>query len=91
MVGLTISMYFQQFEDSEFLFFRGSMPPALQKTLAVSNRPDFSRDTSIPIFEEQLSQANERRNTFLLNYHKIRHKITKSLNLDIQANAKLQS
>ena len=63
--------------------------------------PDFTRESRIltrllsgneyPNFEEQLSQANEQRNMFLLNYHKICHKINKLLNLDIQANAELQS
>ena len=44
-----------------------------------------------PNFEEQFSQANEQRNIFLLNYRKICRKINKPINLDIQANAKLQS
>ena len=34
MVGLTISMHFQQFEDLKFLFCPGSMPPDTPKTFA---------------------------------------------------------
>ena len=40
-----------------------------------------------PDFEDQLSQANEQRNIFLLNYHNICHKKNKLFNLDIQVNS----
>ena len=109
MVGLAISMHFQQFEYLKFLFFPGEHAPGPPpKSCRVSNRPElsrmipillenpesrlnFSQDTKYPNFEEQLSQANEQRNIFLLIYHKICHKINKPLNLDIQTNAELQS
>ena len=40
---------------------------------AGESRLDFSRDTNAKwrYFEYQLSQANEQRNIFLLNYHNI--------------------
>ena len=42
MVGLAISMHFQQFEELKLLiFFRGIMTPNPLKTLPVSNRPDL--------------------------------------------------
>ena len=80
MVELTISMHFLQFEDLKFLIFLESrIPTGLQS------------EHEYPDFEEQLSQANEQRNIFLFNYHKICHKINKLLNLDIQVNFELQS
>ena len=74
MVGLIITVHFQQFENLKFLIF--SPEGACPRT------PDQ--------FEEQLSQANEQRNIFLLNYHNICHEISKPLNLDIQVNSGLQ-
>ena len=63
--------------------------------------PNFTWESRIPTrlqsgheypnFEERLSQAHEQRIIFLLNYHKICLKINKLLNLDIKANAELQS
>ena len=37
-------------------------------------------------FEDQLSQANEQRNIFLLNYRNICRKMIKPFNLNIQVN-----
>ena len=106
MVGLTISMHFQQFENLKFLFFPGEYVPGPPKNpCSVPNRPELGGIVPIylriptrlqsgheyPNFGEQLSQANEQRNIFLLNYHKICHKINKPLNLDIQTNTELQS
>ena len=105
MVGLTISLHFHQFENFKFLFFPGEHAPGpLKNPCRVSNRPDLGGivpillenpdSTSVgthPNFGEQLSQANEQRNIFLLNYHNICHKINKPPNLDIQANAEFQS
>ena len=97
MVGLTISMHFQQFEELNFIyFFRGSMPLDLLKPLQRvqpsqfgRDCPDFTRESLIPTrlqtvheypdFEDQLSQANQQRNRFLLNYHNICHKMNKPL------------
>ena len=111
MVGLTISMHFQLFEDLKFRFFfpEEHVPPGPPKNpCSVSNRPewggivpillknpksrlDFSRDTSIPILKNSSDKPTSREIDFLLNYHKICDKINKPLNLDIQANAELQS
>ena len=44
-----------------------------------------------PNFEDQLSQANEQRNIFLLNHRNICHKMKKTFNLDIPVNSELQS
>ena len=42
MVGLTISMHFQQFENLKFLFFPGEYVPGPPKIpCSVSNRPEF--------------------------------------------------
>ena len=42
MVGLTISMYFQQFEDLKFLIFPGEHAPGPPKNpCKVSNRPEL--------------------------------------------------
>ena len=86
MVGLTILMHFQQFEDFKFLFFPGEHAPAPPyNPCRVSNCPKLGRIVPIllknpknatrllsghkyPNGEDQLSQANERRNIFLLNY-----------------------
>ena len=84
MIGMTISIHFQQFEDLIFPFYSGGA------CSGVSNRPELGGIVPIlleisqiptrlqsgheyPNFEEQLSQANEQ------NYNKI------------QANAELQS
>ena len=83
VVGLTISMHFQQFEDLKFLIFLGEH--ALKATQSVQlsqirqDCPDSTWESRIltrlqsghreyPDFEDQLSQANEQRNIFLLNY-----------------------
>ena len=106
MVGLIISVHFQQFENLKFLIFsRKEHAPGPPKSPSrVANRPelggllenpesrlDFSRNTSILILKNTSLQANEQRNIFLLNYHNICHEINKPVNLDIQVNSELQS
>ena len=42
LVGLTILMYFQQFEDFKFLFFSGGVCPGPRyNPCRVSNRPEL--------------------------------------------------
>ena len=78
VVGLTIWMHFQQFEDLKFLIF--DLPKTLgsvQLSLITRERPDSSWESRIrldpsrghgecPDFEDQLSQANK---YIFLNYH----------------------
>ena len=81
MVGLTFSVHFQQFEDVKFLFFcEGACPRTPQKLLQCPTVPikaGLSRfylriptllqsRHEYPDFENQLSQANEQRNIFLV-------------------------
>ena len=83
---------------------RTSLKPLKSVQLSQITRdcPDSSWESQIPTrlqsghgeypdFEDQLSQANEQRNIFLLNYHNICHKMNKQFNLDIQVNSELQS
>ena len=105
MVGLTISVHFQQFEDMKFLIFFLGNPLKLLQSVQSSefrrNCPDFTCESRIPTwlqlgheypdFEDQLSQTNEQRIIFLLSYQNICHKMNKPLNLDIQVNSELQS
>ena len=109
MVGLSIAVHFQQFEDLKFKFFSGGPYPRIPLKPLQSVHPfQFRRDCpdfawnsrfstrlqsrhEYPDFEDQLSQTNEQRNTFLLNYHNICYKMKKPLNLDIQVNSELQS
>ena len=85
MLGLTISVLFQQFGRPQvsIFFSRGSTPPYPPNPSRVSNRPEV--DENIPILpenpncdsisvgtQEQLSQANNKqKNMFLKNYHRI--------------------
>ena len=105
MVGLTISMHFQQFEDLKVqLFSRRTMLPDPPKNpcrvvhLFRFRRdcPDFARESRIPIrfqsgHEYPDFEDSEQRNLFLLNYHNSCHKMNKLLNLDIQVNSEFQS
>ena len=58
MVGLTISMHFQQFEELKFLIYSGGACPRpdLGEIVPIllenpESRLDFSRNTSIPILK----------------------------------------
>ena len=102
VVGLTISLHFQQFEDLKFLIFSGWACPRVQLFQIKQDCSYSTWESRIPTrfqsgygeypdFEDQLSQANEQRNVFLLNYHNICQKMNKTFNLDIQVNSEFQS
>ena len=63
---------------------QSSQPSRIRRFTWESRIPTWLQsEHGYPDFEEQLSQANEQRNIFLLNYHNICHEINKPLNLDI--------
>ena len=79
MVGLIISVHFQQFENLKFLIFSGRACPRISQKPKQSSQPSrirqFTWESRIPTwlqseheypdFEEQLSQANEQRHIFV--------------------------
>ena len=70
----------QNWQDSPESTWESRIPTRLQ-----------SGHGEYPDFEDQLLQANEQRNIFLLNYHNICQKMNKMFNLNIQVNSELQS
>ena len=68
MVGLTISMHFQQFEGLKFQFFPRGEPLQSVQTVLFKFKWDcpklswFQSGHKFPDFGDQLSQANEQRN-----------------------------